>query len=24
LPADELQQWTDVGMEMLGSLFFAD
>jgi AcrR family transcriptional regulator len=24
LPADELQQWTDAGMEMLGSLFFAD
>lgn len=24
LPADELQQWTDVGMEMLGSLFFTD
>jgi len=24
LPADELQQWTDAGMEMLGLLFFAD
>jgi AcrR family transcriptional regulator len=24
LPADELQQWTDAGMDMLGSLFFAD
>ena len=24
LPADELQQWTDAGTEMLGSLFFAD
>ena len=24
LPADELQQWTDAGVEMLGSLFFAD
>lgn len=24
LPADELEQWTDAGMVMLGALFFAD
>ena len=24
LPADELEQWTDTAMDMLGALFFAD